>query len=370
MNILHINSNYLLTRLHDEMIQELISLGINNRVYMAHHGGKDFVSDPRDYVCCPIVFNKRDRFFYHRKQSKILLGLYDNVNLQAIDVVHAHTLFTDGYAAYSLKRDRNIPYVVTVRNTDINIFFKHIIYLRKIGINILKDAEKVVFLSKTYRDLVIEKYIPGKLRQTILDKSKIIPNGIAEFWFQNRGIPKECPHKDDLKFIYAGTINKNKNLLETAKAIKILQQKGYIVRFTVVGRIEDKSICQKIANLPYVKYIAPKPREELINIYRSNDIFVMPSRHETFGLVYAEAMSQGTPVIYTKEQGFDGQFEEGEVGYSVEHNSSVDISSKIEMILNNYEEISKRCVERVDKFDWEKIGKEYLNIYENLLHLG
>ena len=29
----------------------------------------------------------------------------------------------------------------------------------------------------------------------------------------------------------------------------------------------------------------------------------MPSKHETFGLVYAEAMTQGLPVIYTKNEG-------------------------------------------------------------------
>ena len=38
-------------------------------------------------------------------------------------------------------------------------------------------------------------------------------------------------------------------------------------------------------------------------IYRENDIYVMPSIIETFGLVYAEAMSQGLPVIYTRGQG-------------------------------------------------------------------
>lgn len=40
----------------------------------------------------------------------------------------------------------------------------------------------------------------------------------------------------------------------------------------------------------------------------------MPSHKETFGLVYAEAMSQGLPIIYTKNQGFDGQFPDGYVG--------------------------------------------------------
>ena len=43
----------------------------------------------------------------------------------------------------------------------------------------------------------------------------------------------------------------------------------------------------------------------------------MPSRYETFGLVYGEAMSQGLPIIYSKGQGVDGYFKEGTVGYGV-----------------------------------------------------
>lgn len=89
----------------------------------------------------------------------------------------------------------------------------------------------------------------------------------------------------------------------------------------------------------------------------------MPSKHETFGLVYAEAMSQGLPVIYTRGQGFDGQFEEGEVGYSVQYDSAEEIVDRIKEILNNYKTISNNCVEKVDRFDWDEIARKYIEIY-------
>jgi glycosyltransferase involved in cell wall biosynthesis len=59
------------------------------------------------------------------------------------------------------------------------------------------------------------------------------------------------------------------------------------------------------------------PKEKLLNNYRNSDIFIMPSYNETFGLVYIEAMSQGLPIIYTQNEGVDGYFKEGSVGYSV-----------------------------------------------------
>jgi glycosyltransferase involved in cell wall biosynthesis len=143
-------------------------------------------------------------------------------------------------------------------------------------------------------------------------------------------------------------------------------EKGYKIKFDVVGKVKDQKVFNIIKNLPYVNYLGVKPKEELINIYRHNDIFVLPSINETFGLVYAEAMSQGLPVIYTKGQGFDGQFKDGEVGYAVRYDSSKDIYEAVIKICHKYNEISRMCVENAGRFNWNKISVEYFQIYSSL----
>jgi glycosyltransferase involved in cell wall biosynthesis len=47
---------------------------------------------------------------------------------------------------------------------------------------------------------------------------------------------------------------------------------------------------------PSVQWLGVLPRDKLAKIYAAADVFVMPSKHETFGLVLLEAMSSGTPV--------------------------------------------------------------------------
>ena len=244
-----------------------------------------------------------------------------------------------------------------------NIFFKKVPYLRKLGIKILKEAKEVVFLSEPYRNILLEKYLPNKLKEDIHNKSHIIPNGIDEFWFNNMEKEKSESFDSKINLLQVGVLNKNKNVTSTIQAIRLLQSRGYNIKFTVVGEIENNKIYKNIRELDFIKYVPPKTKEELIQIYRENAIFVMPSITETFGLVYAEAMSQGLPVIYTKEQGFDKQFEEGVVGYSVDCFNPEEISQNILGIIEKYNDISKNCIDLVKKFSWDRIIEEYFNIY-------
>jgi glycosyltransferase involved in cell wall biosynthesis len=47
---------------------------------------------------------------------------------------------------------------------------------------------------------------------------------------------------------------------------------------------------------PQVRWMGVMPRDELAKVYAAADVFVFPSRSETFGLVMLEAMASGTPV--------------------------------------------------------------------------
>ena len=92
----------------------------------------------------------------------------------------------------------------------------------------------------------------------------------------------------------------------------------------------------------------------------------MPSHTETFGLVYAEAMSQGLPVLYTKGQGFDGHFSDGVVGYAVSDTDATNLAEKLKEVITHYDELSSNCIRMVNKFDWNAIAGQYKEIYDNL----
>ena len=369
MKVLHINCNYMSTALHQTMVAHLDTQGVESTVFAPVYSLGNSIITPRENVVACECFYKWDRTCFYHKQKKIQRALEAKICVKEFDLIHAYTLFTDGNSAYELSKKYSIPYVVAVRDTDVNAFFKWRPHLRSRGAEILANAKAVFFLSPAYKEQVLSKYIPQALREYIADKSHIVPNGIDDFWFENCYTTRDFNKTQKLleqkcaRIIFVGRISNRKNPLTTLRAIDLLEKKGYKIEFTVVGGFENAYIKKVLLSDTRVCYAGKLTKNDVIEKYRTNDIFVMPSHTETFGLVYAEAMSQGLPVIYTKGQGFDGQFSEGEVGYSVDSHSPAAVAKGIVKAIEHYGEIARRCLEKFDKFQWADICKIYHSIY-------
>lgn len=362
MNILQLANDYFNSDLYSTLFDHLLKEDIRNQVYIPVSRGQNQKSNlDSDFFVDP-CFSTVDRILFYTKQNHMEKNLEQWADFSKIDVIHAHTLFSTGYTAWKLSQKFGVPYIAAVRNTDKNVFFKYMLHLRSAGVKIMRDAQYVVFLSPSYRDRVIETYVPASLRETILAKSLIIPNGIDDYYLENQPEPRNSV-PETIRLIYVGEINSNKNLETTIAAAELLKNEGITVQLTVVGDILETKYQELMNRTPFVIYHPRSPKEQVLQYLRQSDIFIMPSHAETFGLVYGEAMSQGIPVLYTREQGFDGQFGEGQAGFAVSDSSPQDIAEKIHTVLADYTAISSRCVTLAHKFDWKAIAKQYRDIY-------
>lgn len=112
-----------------------------------------------DKVVHKACFRQRDRYFYFRKQRKIEDALTEAYKVQEYECIYAHTLFNGGWAARQIKRKTGVPYVVLVRNTDLNVFLS-IPLFKRIAVKIVNDAAAVQFLSAAYEDAFIKNATP------------------------------------------------------------------------------------------------------------------------------------------------------------------------------------------------------------------
>ena len=115
-------------------------------------------------------------------------------------------------------------------------------------------------------------------------------HGVDTRLFAFSGVPVAHPALAGLPRplqLFVGRVSYEKNI----EAFLALKTPGTKV-VCGVGPVEQKLR----ADHPGVRWLGVLPRHELARVYASADVFVFPSRADTFGLVMLEAMATGTPV--------------------------------------------------------------------------
>lgn len=362
--LLYINGNYPHHSLHRELVAELADLGNEIAVFVPMHGtecdNRYFCDSPGVTMVYRDCLSLSDKVFFFQKIRKIVREIEKSVDMGKVDCILAGTVYSDGYAAYLLHKKYHIPFSVTVRETDITYHMKWRRYLFRSIKQLLKDAEKIIFLSPSYQQYLAKFRCDTK-------KYVIIPNAVNDYWFSNAN--KQKKRHDPLSLIYVGEISARKNVITTIYVLAELAQKQMQAVFHIVGSGEEEESCRRLAERIGVSdrvffHGWQQEKEKIRELYNQADIFVMPSLRETFGTVYIEAISQGLPVIYTRGQGIDGYFERGTVGYSCDPHNIHEITSAITAISEQYESISAECVAASKRFQWKTVAKQYNEVID------
>jgi glycosyltransferase involved in cell wall biosynthesis len=370
MHVLHICSDYSRQKLYSELIIALSKTGIQQTVYVpvrtAWEVGKyDISGQPNISLIYAHILKKKHSILYHLKIKSILANLQSKIDLGTVDLVHAHFLFSDGGVAYQLKQIHSIPYLVAVRNTDINVFFKYMLHLKGLGRKILQAAQKVMFVTPAYRDLLAHKYLSPEMNYGILS-APVIPNGLKDEWFE-KVIERDKNIVPPLNLLYVGDFTHNKNILHLLHVLRRLSETMEIKITLAGGGGNGHKDVLKLLNQNGFEFAEYVGRVEGIDamkaLYARHHIFIMVSKFETFGLVYIEAMSQGLPVIHTAGQGIDGYFVNSSFAIPVKANAKDEIGNALKKLVDTYNQATQDAVVTSRSFSWQLIARKYLNLY-------
>lgn len=374
MKILHINSYFDSNEVHRNFILSLKDSGIAHLVVVPNYYSKNLVID-NDKMALENVHENfcvdRNcripnflRYLYPFRFLFVCMYILRHYKRSDFRFIHAHTMFTNGIVALMLYYFWGLKYVITVRNTDVNIFWKKLFYFKFIYKSILSNASRVLFLSTTYFNRNCNNFFGNEFTLRIKPKTRIIPSGIDHIWFSS--IPEMKFISKELNILFVGKLVPNKNLLLVLKLASRLKEIGFYARLHVVGTGPEKVLFSKYSDVEIKFYDEIKDSNRLIGIYDSCHFLVVPSFRETFGLVYAEAIARGLPVIYTRGEGFDLQFDDGVVGFSTSPTDLDELIVNVQNILNDYTTLRLNCVTFRDKFNWNFIGKDLLEFYQSI----
>lgn len=117
-----------------------------------------------------------------------------------------------------------------------------------------------------------------------------------------------------------------------------------------------------------VKFLGLMRPEKLAAYYNLCDIFVMPSRSEPFGIVFAEALIFGLPCIARNAFSMKEIITEGKNGYLIDEENPVELADKMHLLLHN-EDIKSYVASHQEayrkKYSWDTIAKFVLTIIQN-----
>lgn len=365
--ILHIAGGVSIQKLYQHIFSEFSERGILQDVYVpcntASKVGKNKIDLPNLTYCFKAVGNLVDRVLFFPKIRKHFTEIENAFNVDSYSYCFAYTVMTDGSLAYRLKKKEGTHYSVFVRNTDINIFYRYFFWLRPFFRRILINAEFINFPNPSY-ETRIRSMMGVKFVAKIESKIRIVPNGIDNFWHEHRILNPKQKINHPVRLIFVGKIDENKNVDGLIRAIRILRNKGEY-KLMLIGLVsqDKKEDLEKWREelkdkLIYAGEVANN--NLLLEYYRQADIFVMPSKTETFGLVYIEALTQGLPILYTKGEGVSGFFDNKHVGLAIDNpEDEVEIAEKITKISDNYCIFAKDTITESIRFNW----REIINLY-------
>ena len=376
MKLLQICNDFAGSKVHCNLAKQLDEKNINQVLYCPVREeslvGKNKFDGKHIEFIYSFCIKSWYKYAYHYKAFKLYKDLKRNVDLSSVNIIHAHTLFSDGVLAYKAHKEYGLPYVVAVRNTDVNDYIRLMRHCYHTGREILLNAEKVFFISAALK----KKFEDSKFVVPILEKVKhkfvLQPNGIDNYWHGHISHDERRGHD----ILYVGDFSANKNVVRLAEAVlELRKENGFNdVRLKIVGgevkgggrRNDGKTQAVIDANPEAIMALGKiYDKDKLSEVMRSCSVFAMPSIYETFGLVYLEALSQNLPVVYTKGQGIDGMFDDT-VGIGVNPLSVEEIKNAQKLILQDSIKYSNQHV-CFDDFKWSEIAGKYISMYKDII---
>lgn len=250
------------------------------------------------------------------------------------EVIDAHYVYPDGFAAVLLGFFFKRPVVVSARGSDINLFLRFPIIRRLLKLT-LKKAAAVIAVCQALKDVMVNLNIPPA-------KITVIPNGVdtAKFFPVSKQVARRQLGLPGGKIILSvGELIPRKGFHVLIQALELLvrEYSRRNIHLIIVGEgAYRKTLENLIASLKLVKHVrlaGSVPHTELYKWYSAADLFCLASDREGWPNVILESLACGTPVVATAIWGTPEILTSDKVGFLTKREAR-DMAEKLSLALD------------------------------------
>lgn len=307
-------------------------------------------------------------FHYQPYELALSSKLVDMVKLHKIELLHVHYAIPHAYAGYMAKqmlKDEgiNIPMVTTLHGTDITLVGNHPFYKPAVTFSINK-SDFVTSVSQNLKDDTLQLF-------NISKDIEVIPNFI-ELDKVNSENKMPCQRsvmaKENERIItHISNFREVKRIPDIIKIFYAIQ-KEIPAKLMMVGDGPEKEkaeyLCKELGILDKVIFFGNS--NEIDKILCQTDLFLLPSKTESFGLVALEAMACSVPVISSNAGGLPEVNRNGFSGF-LSDVGDVDTMAKNALTILKDDltlaEFKKNAFATAQKFDIKNILPLYEDLY-------
>ncbi|PIF05840.1 MAG: 4-alpha-glucanotransferase [Draconibacterium sp.] len=279
------------------------------------------------------------------------------------DIIHAHDwlAYPAGIAAASISGK---PLVVHVHATEFDRsggnLNPRVYAVEREG---LEKADRIIAVSELTKNTVVKKYGISP------EKVTVVYNAVAPLSTETPNFPGKGVNEKIITFLGRITTQKGPEYFIEAASLILRKMNG--VRFVMAGSGDlMHDMMERVAELgisDHFYFAGFLKGNDVQQMFKLTDVFVMPSISEPFGIVPLEAMQSGVPVIISKQSG---------VAEVIENTIKVDFWDTFAMAdaiyaLLNYPSLSEHFIKKgkveVDELKWVNSAKKVAGLYKQLL---
>jgi len=237
----------------------------------------------------------------------------------SFDVIDAHFLYPDGFAAVLLGRFFKKPVTVSARGSDVNQYLT-LPFVRHLVAWVLKNASHLVAVSASLKEAMVAHGAPA-------DSISVIPNGIDQDVFfpkdkalVRQGLGLSGESKVLLTVCSLVELKGVHLLIEAVQRVKEVFLGSF--RVLIVGkgpernRLQEKITQWELDDI--ITLVGAVPNSELVDWYNAADVFFLGSSREGWPNVVGEALACGIPVVATNVNGIPEILDNEGLGIMVE----------------------------------------------------
>lgn len=283
------------------------------------------------------------------------------------DLIDAHFLYPDSFAACLLGQQLGCPVVVTARGSDVTSYTQ----IPAIKSHIKKTFERadhLIAVSNSLRDLMIVHGAPA-------EKVSVIPNGIdpERFYLLDKGqARKKLGLPDGVKFILTVcSLVELKGvhlLIEAISLLKLPPEQPFKLLVIGSGPEEERlrALIERLAVLTQVEMIGGIANDDLIYWYNAADLFFLGSSREGWPNVVCEALACGTPVVATPVNGIPEILDSEDLGIMVERTPQDFVRGIQQAFSRNW--VRQYIAHKGQKRTWKNVASEVHELFSVVLN--